>query len=96
MPGEYSLRDNVRRFRIPDQAQRPDLPFLERGLELFEQSADLRGIGGSFDDIGSVLYLLGRYDEAYEKVTVGQPVELGIDASQNGRRHLTRPVSLSS
>jgi tetratricopeptide (TPR) repeat protein len=45
------------------------LEYLERGRELFEQADDARGIAGSLDDIGSVLYLLGRYDEAYEKVT---------------------------
>jgi tetratricopeptide (TPR) repeat protein len=45
------------------------LEYLERGNELFEQARDLRGIAGSLDDIGHVLYLLGRYDEAFAKAT---------------------------
>ena len=45
------------------------LEYLERGLELFEQADDQRGIAGSLDDIGSVLHLLGRTDEAFEKVS---------------------------
>jgi tetratricopeptide (TPR) repeat protein len=45
------------------------LEYLERGLELFRGSADARGIAGSLDDIGRVLAMLGRYDEAFAKIT---------------------------
>jgi tetratricopeptide (TPR) repeat protein len=47
------------------------LEYLERGAELFELAGDERGIAGSLDDIGQVLYLLGRYDQAYDKLTQG-------------------------
>jgi tetratricopeptide (TPR) repeat protein len=45
------------------------LEYLLRGQELFEQAEDPRGIAGSLDDVGQVLYLLGRYDEAHAKIT---------------------------
>jgi len=44
--------------------------YLERGHKLFEQAGDDRGIAGSLDDIGQVLWLQGRYDEALEKSAV--------------------------
>jgi tetratricopeptide (TPR) repeat protein/DNA-binding Lrp family transcriptional regulator len=47
------------------------LEYLERGAELFELAGDERGIAGSLDDIGQVLYLLGRYDKAHDKITAG-------------------------
>ncbi len=40
------------------------LTFLERGKQLFEDEGDVRGIIGSLDDIGTVLHLLGRNQEA--------------------------------
>lgn len=40
------------------------LDYLRKGKDLFEQAGDGRGIAGSFDDIGQVLYLQGNYDEA--------------------------------
>jgi tetratricopeptide (TPR) repeat protein len=43
--------------------------YLERGHELFRNASDARGIAGSLDDIGKVLHLLGRYDEAFAKIT---------------------------
>src|SRR5262249_38707368 len=45
------------------------LEYLERGLELFRGSADARGIAGSLDDIGRVLAMLGRYGDAFAKIT---------------------------
>ena len=45
------------------------LEYLERGHELFKSAGDARGIAGSLDDIGKVLHLLGRYDEAFAKIT---------------------------
>src|SRR5262249_29577692 len=45
------------------------LEYLERGAELFRAAGDHRGIAGSLDDIGKVLHLLGRYDEAHAKIT---------------------------
>jgi predicted ATPase len=40
------------------------LDYLKKGKDLFEQAGDTRGIAGSLDDIGQVLYLQGRYEEA--------------------------------
>lgn len=40
------------------------LDYLRKGKDLFEQAGDGRGIAGSLDDIGQVLYLQGRYEEA--------------------------------
>ncbi len=45
------------------------LEYLERGAELFRSAGDQRGIAASLDDIGKVLHLLGRYDEAHGKIT---------------------------
>ncbi len=45
------------------------LEYLERGHELFRAAADARGIAGSLDDIGRVLAMLGRYDDAHTKIT---------------------------
>lgn len=45
------------------------LEYLERGAELFRAAGDGRGIAGSLDDIGKVLHLLGRFDEAHAKIT---------------------------
>ena len=45
------------------------LEYLERGLELFRSAADQRGIASSLDDIGKSLQMLGRYDEAFAKIT---------------------------
>lgn len=45
------------------------LEYLERGHELFRGANDARGIAGSLDDIGKVLHMLGRYDEAHAKIT---------------------------
>ena len=39
----------------------------ERGLEMFRQSDDERGIAGSLDDIAQVLWLLGRYEDALDR-----------------------------
>jgi tetratricopeptide (TPR) repeat protein len=44
--------------------------YLERGKALFDQSGDLRGIAGSLDDLGQVLWLQGRYEDALEKSSV--------------------------
>ncbi|MBK9031984.1 MAG: tetratricopeptide repeat protein [Myxococcales bacterium] len=45
------------------------LEYLERGAELFRAAGDARGIAGSLDDVGKALNLLGRYDEAFAKIT---------------------------
>src|SRR4029079_11770672 len=45
------------------------LEYLERGLELFRSASDARGVAGSLDDTGKTLQMLGRYDEAYAKIT---------------------------
>jgi tetratricopeptide (TPR) repeat protein len=45
------------------------LDYLERGHELFRAAGDSRGVAGSLDDVGKVLQLLGRYDEAHAKIT---------------------------
>jgi tetratricopeptide (TPR) repeat protein len=45
------------------------LEYLERGHELFRGTGDARGIASSLDDIGKTLQMLGRYDEAYAKIT---------------------------
>jgi tetratricopeptide (TPR) repeat protein len=47
------------------------LEYLERGLEFFRQAGDDRGVAGSLDDIGQVLWLLGRYDEALDRSAAG-------------------------
>jgi len=43
------------------------LEYLERGHELFDQAADTRGVAGSLDDIGQVLWMMSRYDEALDR-----------------------------
>ncbi len=52
--------------RIHRQKGEPPLAleYLGRGLELFRQAADARGVAGSLDDIAQALWLLGRLDEA--------------------------------
>ena len=45
------------------------LEYLERGHELFRGTGDSRGIASSLDDVGKTLQMLGRYDEAYAKIT---------------------------
>ena len=65
------------------------LEYLNRGLDLFEQSDDTRGIAGSLDDVGHVLYLLGQYDQAFEKVTSG----LAKRGKSGDRRSIAQSLS---
>ena len=45
------------------------LEYLDRGHELFRGTGDARGIASSLDDVGKTLQMLGRYDEAFAKIT---------------------------
>jgi len=40
------------------------LDYLTKGKDLFDQAGDERGIAGSLDDIGQVLWMQGKYEEA--------------------------------
>jgi tetratricopeptide (TPR) repeat protein len=43
------------------------LDYMGQALDLFEQSGDPTGTADTLDDIGQVLWLLGRYDEALDR-----------------------------
>ena len=64
------------------------LEYLERGLELFEQAGDTRGIAGSLDDIGQVLWLLGALRRGARPLGGGAG-----DAAAPRRRRVDRGVA---
>jgi tetratricopeptide (TPR) repeat protein len=65
------------------------LEYLDRGRQLFEQSGDTRGIIGSLDDLGAVLHLLGRSEEAHAAVSRG----LKLREQRGDRRALARSLA---
>jgi tetratricopeptide (TPR) repeat protein len=71
------------------------LDYLGRGLALFQESGDERGVAGSQDDIGQVLYLSGRYDEALARTKAGlagrsEPRSIAQSLSNLGNIHKDR------